>query len=96
MAKRESLSGEELGRKLLESVKQMRAGQGTVVYSPVAQARAASGLSQSRFAALMGVSVRTLQEWEQGRRKPSGAVRTLLTVAARHPEVLRELAVDGA
>lgn len=95
MTKRESMSSEELGRKLLESVKQMRAGQGTVVYSPVAQARAASGLSQAQFAALMGVSVRTLQEWEQGRRKPSGAAQTLLAVAARHPEVLRELAVDS-
>ena len=95
MTKRESMSGEELGRKLLESVKQMRAGQGTVVHSPVAQARAASGLSQAQFAALMGVSVRTLQEWEQGRRKPSGAAQTLLAVAARHPEVLRELAVDS-
>lgn len=94
MTKRESMSGEELGLKLLESVKQMRAGQGTVVFSPVAQARAASGLSQSRFAALMGVSVRTLQEWEQGRRKPSGAAQTLLAVAARHPEVLRELATN--
>ena len=95
MTKRESISGEELGRKLLESVKQMRAGQGTVVHSPVAQARAASGLSQAQFAALMGVSVRTLQEWEQGRRKPSGAAQTLLAVAARHPEVLRELAVGA-
>ena len=95
MTKRESMSGEDLGLKLLESVKQMRAGQGTVVYSPVAQARVASGLSQSRFAALMGVSVRTLQEWEQGRRKPSGAAQTLLAVAVRHPEVLRELAVGA-
>ena len=92
MSKRDVMTGEELGRKLLESVKQMRAGQGAVVHSPVAQARAASGLSQSKFAALMGVSVRTLQEWEQGRRKPSGAAQTLMIVATRHPEILRELA----
>lgn len=92
MSKREVMTGEELGYKLLESVKQMRAGQGAVVHSPVAQARAASGLSQSKFAALMGVSVRTLQEWEQGRRKPSGAAQTLMIVATRHPEILRELA----
>ncbi len=85
------MTGEELGMKLLASVKQMKADQGTVVYSPVAQARAASGLSQSKFATLMGVSVRTLQAWEQGRRKPSGAAQTLLAVAIRHPEVLREL-----
>lgn len=90
--KRKTMTGEQLGNKLLTAVRQMRAGQGTVVHSPVAQARAASGLSQTQFAARMGVSVRTLQECEQGRRKPSGAAQTLLTVAERHPERLRELA----
>lgn len=58
----------------------------------VAAARAATGLSQSAFAKLLGVSVRTLQEWEQGRKIPSGAAATLLKVASRHPEVLQELA----
>jgi len=58
----------------------------------VAAARAATGLSQASFAKLLGVSVRTLQEWEQGRKMPSGAAATLLKVASRHPEVLQELA----
>lgn len=58
----------------------------------VAAARAATGLSQSAFAKLLGVSIRTLQEWEQGRKVPSGAAATLLKVAARHPKVLQELA----
>jgi len=58
----------------------------------VAAARAATGLSQTAFAKLLGVSVRTLQEWEQGRKVPSGAAATLLKVAERHPEVLQELA----
>jgi putative transcriptional regulator len=58
----------------------------------VVAARAATGLSQAAFAKLLGVSVRTLQEWEQGRKAPSGAAATLLKVAARHPEVLQELA----
>lgn len=58
----------------------------------VATARAATGFSQTAFAKLLGVSVRTLQEWEQGRKVPSGAAATLLKVAARHPEVLQELA----
>jgi len=58
----------------------------------VAAARAATGLSQAAFARLLGVSVRTLQEWEQGRKMPSGAAATLLKVASRHPEVLQELA----
>ncbi|MBN1105101.1 MAG: helix-turn-helix domain-containing protein [Deltaproteobacteria bacterium] len=60
--------------------------------APVAAARAATGLSQGAFAKLLGVSVRTLQEWEQGRKEPSGAAATLLKVAARHPEVLHEMA----
>jgi putative transcriptional regulator len=56
-----------------------------------AVARLETGLSQSQFARLMGVSVRTLQEWEQGRRKPSGAAQTLLAIAMCHPDVLCEL-----
>lgn len=58
----------------------------------VARARAATGLSQAAFAGLLGVSVRTLQEWEQGRKAPSGAATTLLKVAAKHPKVLKGLA----
>lgn len=88
----DTITGEELGEKLLESIRQMKAGQGQVVYSPALAARQRTGLSQSQFAALLGVSVRTLQEWEQGRRQPSGAAQTLFKVAERHPEVLRELA----
>ncbi len=70
----------------------MNAGLGRVVYSPIIAARQRSGLSQARFAALLGVSVRTLQEWEQGRRQPSSAAKTLLKVAERYPEILREVA----
>lgn len=50
--------------------------------------RAAYQLSQSEFAALLGVSVKTLQDWEQGRRIPEGPARVLLQVAARHPEAV--------
>lgn len=77
---------------LLESVREMKAGNVQVAFSPVANARAKTGLSQAQFAALLGVSVRTLQQWEQGRRQPSGAAKTLLTIAEKRPEVLRELA----
>jgi len=56
-------------------------------------ARAQSGLSQAAFAKATGVSVRTLQEWEQGRKIPSGAARSLLTLISRHPELLGELAM---
>jgi len=86
------ITGEELGEKLLASVRQMQAGLGQVAYSPVIAARQSSGLTQPQFATLLGVSVRTLQEWEQGRRSPSGAAKTLLRVAEKHPDILRELA----
>ncbi len=80
-------SERDLGEDLLESIRQMKAGLGTVVYSPAIAARQTSGLSKSQFAALLGVSVRTLQDWEQGRRQPSGAAKTLFKIAERHPEV---------
>ena len=48
-------------------------------------------MSQQQFAAMLGISVKTLHDWEQGRREPSGAARTLLKIAARHPEVVREV-----
>ena len=82
----------DLGGELLESVRQMVSGKGRVVMSPVISARKKSGLSQTEFAKLLGVSVRTLQEWEQGRRQPSGAAKTLIAIAERRPEVLREVA----
>jgi putative transcriptional regulator len=86
---------EEFQSDLLESVKQMgrrKAARVTKVKVPeAAEARALVGLSQQEFALLLGVSARTLQDWEQGRRAPTGAAKTLLRVAVSHPEVLREL-----
>lgn len=82
----------DIGAELLESVQQLVNGEGRVVYSPVIAARRASGLSQAQFAAALGVSKRTLQDWEQGRRQPSGAARTLLAIALRTPQALRDVA----
>lgn len=82
----------DLEAELLESVRQMKAGKGRVVMSPVISARKKSGLSQAEFARLLGVSLRTLQEWEQGRRQPSGAAKTLIAIAERRPDVLKEIA----
>ena len=80
---------------LLDSVKQMRRGRAarvTKVKLPAAaEARASVGLSLQDFADLLGVSARTLQDWEQGRREPTGAARTLLKVAVKHPKLLRAL-----
>ncbi len=87
---------EQFQNDLLASVRQMKTGKAaretSVVVSAIAEVRTRSGLTQSQFASLLGVSPRTLQEWEQGRRAPSGAAKTLLRVAQAHPEVLRELA----
>jgi len=62
----------------------------------VAAIRSAYGLSQSQFAELLGISVRTLQNWEQGRRTPRGAARVLLQVAARHPEAILSVVHEAA
>ena len=81
---------------LLESVRQMQRGEvarSTKVKLPsAAEARMRMGLSQQDFAELLGVSPRTLQDWEQGRREPTGAARMLLKVAVKHPGVLRKIA----
>lgn len=58
----------------------------------IAATRQKLGLSQSRFARLLGISLRTLHHWEQGTRTPSGAARVLLRVAAQHPEAVLEAA----
>ena len=87
-------AGEELEHKLLQSVHEMKAGEAARVMkielNEVAQARQKSGLSQTQFAEALGISKRTLAEWEQGRRSPSGAAQTLIRIAKRHPEVVRE------
>ena len=83
----------DLAAELLQSVREMKAGQFHVVSSPVIEALNKTGLSQSQFAVLLGVSVRTLQGWEQGRKQPSGAARTLLAIASTNPKAV--LAVAG-
>lgn len=81
----------------MEAVRDMKAGCAArthcVPLTPAADARAHAGLSQSQFAALLGVSVRTLQGWEQGRKQPSGAARTLIAIVRRNPEVLCQSAM---
>jgi putative transcriptional regulator len=83
-----------IGLEILEGIREIKRGDhGRVVtVPPVASVRERTGLSQSRFAELLGVSVRTLQEWEQGRRAPSGAARTLLLIAQKNPSALLDVA----
>jgi putative transcriptional regulator len=83
-----------IGREILEGLQELKRGDyGRVVNVPdVSTIREKTGLSQARFAILLGVSVRTLQDWEQGRRAPSGAARTLLLVANKNPGALLEVA----
>jgi len=82
-------------RDLLKSIQQMNAGETGRVYTPeqilAIAARRSSKLTQTEFAKLLDVSVDAVRDWEQGRRSPRGAARTLLRVAMQHPDVLRRL-----
>jgi putative transcriptional regulator len=90
-----------LFEELLESVKQAKAIEKgeikparTFRVNPkteIVKVRGKLGLSQSKFAAVLGISADTLQNWEQGRRSPTGPAKVLLKIATRHPEVLLEL-----
>ncbi len=53
-------------------------------------------LSQTRFAALLGISVKTLRNWEQGRRAPVGPARVLLLVAAKHPDAVWDVVREAS
>jgi putative transcriptional regulator len=74
----------DIGAEILSGLREIKRGEcGCVIALPaISHIRAETKLSQARFAHLLGVSVRTLQDWEQGRRAPSGAARALLLIAA--------------
>ena len=86
----------DIGREILDSINEIKSGDfGRVhVYITAEQIKAVRekvGVSQSAFAAMMNVSTRTLQEWEQGRRQPNGPARSLLAIAAKRPDVIQEV-----
>jgi putative transcriptional regulator len=82
----------DIGQELLDSIREIKAGGGkrTRIETPedVRAIRKRLDLSQSAFAALLGVSKRTLQDWEQGRRIPRGPACSLLRIVNQHPEAL--------
>ena len=86
----------DLGQENLQGIRDIKAGRigrrSTVATYPIVRAREKSGLSQVKFAELLGVSVRTVQDWEQGRREPNAAAKTLLKVAELHPGILKKIA----
>jgi len=88
------MTSADLGEKLLQSVTEMKANSvariNKIEPNEVAKARLKTGLSQTQFALALQISSRTLQEWEQGRRKPSGAAKALIQIAFRHPEIIQE------
>lgn len=80
----------DIAQEILQSIEAIKSGHGkrTTVELPsdISKIRRRLHLSQSSFSSLMGVSLRTLQEWEQGRRHPSGPACSLLRIAQKHPE----------
>jgi putative transcriptional regulator len=86
----------DIGGEILQGIRDINAGRigrrYTIGSYPIVRAREKSGLSQAEFAQLLGVSIRTIQDWEQGRREPNAAAKTLIKVAELHPSVLRKIA----
>jgi putative transcriptional regulator len=94
------MSGRNIGKEILDGIKEIkRYKKGEIslsthtlnVPSPAKVIRKKLKLSQSAFAGLMGVSARTIQDWEQGRRAPQGPAKSLLRIAEQHPEVFLEI-----
>ena len=91
----------DIGQEILDGLREIKAHKAGKIAlrkrtfqppAPANEIREKLQLSQTAFAGLMGVSVRTLQDWEQGRRQPSGSARMLLRIAQQHPEVFLALA----
>ena len=84
-----------IGQEIVDSLQEIKAGGGRryrfTAPAEIRQIRESVGVSQANFARMLGISLRTLQDWEQGRRRPNQAAQSLLAVAAKRPEVMREV-----
>lgn len=89
----------DIGQEILDSIREIKAGKGKRfrVSDPeqIVATREAVGLSQAEFALMLGISPRTLQDWEQGRRQPNQPAQSLLTVASKRPDIIREVLLEG-
>jgi len=96
IAKPKRKPARNIGQEILDGIGAIQSGRVgrrfTMQSFPIVRAREKSGVSQAQFAALLGVSVRTLQDWEQGRREPNAAARTLIRIAELVLKVLRKVA----
>jgi putative transcriptional regulator len=95
------MSERDIGQEILDGIREIKAYKAGKIDLRTRELKEPSlpqdirrklNLSQSAFAGLMGVSLRTVQDWEQGRRQPSGPAKSLLRIAEQHPEVFMELA----
>jgi putative transcriptional regulator len=95
------MSERDIGQEILEGIREIKAYKAGRIDLRTRELKEPSSpqdirrrlnLSQSAFAGLMGVSLRTVQDWEQGRRQPSGPAKSLLRIAEQRPEVFMELA----
>jgi len=92
---RQKISKRNIGQEIVDSLREINTGGGSryrfTAPEEIRQIRDGVGVSQANFARMLGISLRTLQDWEQGRRRPNQAAQSLLAVAAKRPDVMREV-----
>ena len=87
------MNDRNIGEELIQAAREMKANRRARVtqVNDVIITRQKLGLSQAAFARMLGISPRTIQEWEQGRRNPQGAAQSLLRIAQAKPDIVREV-----
>ena len=87
------MTDRNIGEELIQAAREMKANQRARVtqVNDVMMTRQKLGLSQAAFARMLGISPRTIQEWEQGRRSPQGSALSLLRIAQAKPDIVREV-----